>query len=212
MWILMACMAGCWVGACCYLICQRRGTSIDARLVALAHQEDVAVSLNLVLEMMIVAIRQGASIPHALDLVGSLVQGELGAGLMSAAKALAGGLPWQDAWLLASSAAGQGGDEKIGGGNMHHETVKSKDRGSDKRTSAEMLKIFEDALQDSWCYGISPISRLESTVEQLDARERALIERGSSKLSVRLLMPTALCFLPAFVLIGVIPSIGSFMS
>ncbi|WEV72693.1 hypothetical protein [Bifidobacterium sp. ESL0790] len=212
MWIAMACLAGCWAGACCYLICRRVGQSADARLVALAHHDDVAVSLNLVLEMMVVAIRQGASIPHALDLVGSLIHGELGDGLTCAAKALSSGLQWQDAWLLASAAAGQGDGEKAGDASARHKAAELPNNGSDKRTSAEMLKIFEGALEDSWLYGISPISRLESTIEQLDARERALIERGSSKLSVRLLMPTALCFLPAFVLIGVLPSIGSFMS
>ena len=37
------------------------------------------------------------------------------------------------------------------------------------------------------------------------------IERNAAKLSVKLLMPTGLCFLPAFVLVGVIPAIASFM-
>lgn len=53
--------------------------------------------------------------------------------------------------------------------------------------------------------------RLESAIEQLDRDERAAIERNAAKLSVKLLMPTGLCFLPAFVLVGVIPAIASFM-
>ena len=52
---------------------------------------------------------------------------------------------------------------------------------------------------------------LESAIEQLDRDERAAIERNAAKLSVKLLMPTGLCFLPAFVLVGVIPAIASFM-
>ena len=50
-----------------------------------------------------------------------------------------------------------------------------------------------------------PGVRLESAIEQLDRDERAAIERNAAKLSVKLLMPTGLCFLPAFVLVGVIP-------
>ena len=56
-----------------------------------------------------------------------------------------------------------------------------------------------------------PGVRLESAIEQLDRDERAAIERNAAKLSVKLLMPTGLCFLPAFVLVGVIPAIASFM-
>ena len=53
-----------------------------------------------------------------------------------------------------------------------------------------------------------PGVRLESAIEQLDRDERAAIERNAAKLSVKLLMPTGLCFLPAFVLVGVIPAIA----
>lgn len=55
-----------------------------------------------------------------------------------------------------------------------------------------------------------PGVRLDSAIEQLDRDERAAIERNAAKLSVKLLMPTGLCFLPAFVLVGVIPAIASF--
>jgi len=62
-----------------------------------------------------------------------------------------------------------------------------------------------------WTHGDMPGVRLESAIEQLDRDERAAIERNAAKLSVKLLMPTGLCFLPAFVLVGVIPAIASFM-
>ena len=67
------------------------------------------------------------------------------------------------------------------------------------------------ALESSWTHGDMPGVRLESAIEQLDRDERAAIERNAAKLSVKLLMPTGLCFLPAFVLVGVIPAIASFM-
>lgn len=56
-----------------------------------------------------------------------------------------------------------------------------------------------------------PDVRLEPTIEQLDCGGRAATERNAAKLSVKLLMSTGLCFLPAFMLIGVIPAITSFM-
>ena len=37
------------------------------------------------------------------------------------------------------------------------------------------------------------------------------MERAAARLSVRLLMPTGLCFLPAFVIVGVLPAIASFL-
>ncbi|MDF7664326.1 tadC protein [Bifidobacterium sp. ESL0763] len=211
--MVMACLAACWAAACCLVAFRRSARTVEARLAAFARHDEVAISLNLVLEMMVVAIRQGASIPHALDLVGSLVGGELGEGLRGAAKALAEGLDWRDAWLLAAL-----GKDATGGsssaGKARHSLRQPGDGMGDAGGSgtAKALAIFADALEESWTYGISPISRLESTIEQLDARQRALIERGASRLSVRLLLPTAMCFLPSFMLIGVVPSIGSFVS
>ena len=41
--------------------------------------------------------------------------------------------------------------------------------------------------------------------------ERSRIEQSAAKLSIRLLLPTGLCMLPAFVAIGVIPAVMSFL-
>ena len=43
-----------------------------------------------------------------------------------------------------------------------------------------------------------------------ESTTQALIEQTAGKLTVRLLLPTGLCFLPAFMFIGVIPAIASF--
>ena len=92
--------------------------------------------LPLILEMLSVAIRQGASIPRALIAVGNIVEGE---------------------------------------------------------------------------FGSSPVNRLATAIEQLDWDERSRIEQSAAKLSIRLLLPTGLCMLPAFVAIGVIPAVMSFL-
>ena len=73
------------------------------------------------------------------------------------------------------------------------------------------LAVVRDAFASSWHSGTSPVERLETAVEQLDWDERSQIEQAAAKLSVRLLLPTGLCFLPAFVAVGIIPSVMSFV-
>lgn len=77
---------------------------------------------------------------------------------------------------------------------------------------AGSVAVIRAALEPSWLHGDAPAVRLESALEQLDADERSAIERRAARLSVKLLMPTGLCFLPAFIMVGVIPSMMSFIS
>ncbi|MBS5559912.1 MAG: type II secretion system F family protein [Bifidobacterium longum] len=126
----------------------------------------------LILRMLQVSLRQGSSIPRALDMVGKAVGDDCGARMSEVGSSLTRGVPWADAWHAA---------------------------------------LLQSALESSWTHGDMPGVRLESAIEQLDRDERAAIERNAAKLSVKLLMPTGLCFLPAFVLVGVIPAIASFM-
>ena len=133
----------------------------------------------LILRMSQVSLRQGSSIPRALDMVGKAVGGDCGARMSEVGSSLARGVPWADAWHAAMA--------------VQHEGAPA-DSSSGKRTSRTQRDLG-----------------LESAIEQLDRDERAAIERNAAKLSVKLLMPTGLCFLPAFVLVGVIPAIASFM-
>lgn len=59
--------------------------------------------------------------------------------------------------------------------------------------------------------GLGAVPRLRAAAEQLDTLERMHIERAASTLSVRLLLPMGLCFLPAFLCIAVVPTIMSFV-
>ncbi|WP_181162271.1 tadC protein [Bifidobacterium sp. UTBIF-68] len=77
---------------------------------------------------------------------------------------------------------------------------------------AGSVAVIRAALEPSWLHGDAPAVRLESALEQLDADERSAIERRAARLSVKLLVPTGLCFLPAFIMVGVIPSMVSFIS
>ena len=73
------------------------------------------------------------------------------------------------------------------------------------------LGMIRESLEPAWLQGDSPGVLIDAAVEQLDKDERARIERAAARLSVRLLMPTGLCFLPAFVIVGVLPAIASFL-
>ncbi|MCH9276763.1 hypothetical protein JS533_010845, partial [Bifidobacterium amazonense] len=86
--------------------------------------------------------------------------------------------------------------------------------GSDNADHADVMRLFdvlEDALEPAWRRGASPVMRLEAAIDQLDSDERSRIEESAGRLSVRLLLPTGLCFLPSFIIVGVIPAIASFL-
>lgn len=155
------------------------------RTVDVGLDEDEAMPwLELTLRMLLVAIESGTSIPRALCVVGQSVSGGVGEGLEDAGHALLRGVSWHDAWVVAC----------------------------DDAEAGSSLTLIADALRPSWEQGTAPGIRLRAAITQLDAQERSAIEQAASKLSVRLLLPTGLCFLPAFILIGVAPAIVSFAS
>ena len=52
---------------------------------------------------------------------------------------------------------------------------------------------------------------LTTASEQWTEGERTAIEQESASLSVKLLLPTGLCMLPAFVFLGILPSVMAFV-
>ncbi|KAA8820963.1 type II secretion system F family protein [Bifidobacterium vespertilionis] len=141
-----------------------------------------APSATLLLEMLAVSIRQGASIPRALDAVGTAWGGECGGLMIRTAAALHRGAGWPNAWALAC------GDERFG----------------------PLMMLVADTLEPSWRHGSSPLPHIEAAAEQIDKDSRRRIEEAAAKLGVRMLVPTGLCFLPSFILIGIVPAIASF--
>lgn len=179
------CMAMSWWTWCKPVLCGvRRLTDGTAALAASV----CAPSLTLVLELIAVAVRQGTSIARSLEVIGGVIQGDLGRALALAGSALGRGSTWGEAWALtgvdaALDASGQ-----------------------------RSVELVRETLEMSWRYGDSPVGRIEAAVAQLDAHQRAEIERYAANLSVRILLPTGLCVLPAFVLIGIVPTIASFVT
>lgn len=153
------------------------------------HGDDWEPSGTLVIALVIAALEQGASIPTALRTVGACCGPACASALADVAGALEQGVPWSDAWSVAGALA----DEP----NM--------------RGLASVLHTLADALRSPWQDGSAAVPRLRAAAEQLDSLERMRIERAASALSVRLLLPMGLCFLPAFLCIAVVPTIMSFV-
>lgn len=64
------------------------------------------------------------------------------------------------------------------------------------------------SIVDSWCFTDRPLT---TASEQWMEGERTAIEQESASLSVKLLLPTGLCMLPAFVFLGILPSVMAFV-
>lgn len=193
-----ACLAGlaAWLAGAEIVVSRR----MDAMRVRATQAHDDApgeVSAATVLALTAAVVRQGASIPRAVEMVGSSIGGRAGRGLCRVCDALLRGDDWHDAWGAAE-------------GGLDAESARGFGAAAGGREP--VFAMLEEALEPAWRHGTSPVARLETALEQLDRDERSRIEETSGRLTVRLLMPTGLCFLPAFVFVGVIPSIVSFVT
>ncbi len=69
--------------------------------------------------------------------------------------------------------------------------------------------VLKDALQPAWEDGAAPLPLLERGAQMLrQGRERHARE-AAAKLGSQLVPPLGLCFLPAFVLLGIVPVIAA---
>ena len=75
-----------------------------------------------------------------------------------------------------------------------------------------IMRRLRQSFVARWSHrGVSPIGRLTTASEQWMEGERTAIEQESASLSVKLLLPTGLCMLPAFVFLGILPSVMAFV-
>ncbi|WP_416174542.1 MAG: type II secretion system F family protein [Bifidobacterium crudilactis] len=142
-----------------------------------------SLHIPLILELLAVALRQGSSITRALDTVAQVVDVGLGTAVGKVTASLHKGVAWSESWALVCDDASYVGQACI---------------------------VLRDTLEASWRLGASPLPRIEAVISQLNGEQRTRVESQAARLSIRLLLPTALCFLPAFVLLGVIPCISAF--
>ena len=151
--------------------------------------EDIDPILGL--QMMIVALKSGVAITRALDAVGSSIPGGKGICLRNVSRALLSGDTWMEAW----SAPYVCFDKK------------------DKNPSASFVLSMwlRQSLRESWSCGSSPVPVLIAILQNYEQSMQNVARTESSRLSVRLLLPVGLCFLPAFIFVGILPTVSAFM-
>ncbi|WP_205739665.1 type II secretion system F family protein [Georgenia sp. SYP-B2076] len=68
-----------------------------------------------------------------------------------------------------------------------------------------MLTPLADALEPAWADGVAPGPLLRRAAESVRAGRHRQAQEAAARLGVRLVLPLGLCFLPAFILLGVFP-------
>ncbi|MDT7547794.1 MAG: hypothetical protein QOE84_188 [Actinomycetota bacterium] len=132
--------------------------------------------LPLTLDLVAACLMGGASLPAAAGAVAAALRGPCGQRLASVAEALTAGTPPADAWL------------RLGGGDPDDPLA----------SAARVLSRAAD--------GGAPVAAVVGRLAaeaRADARAAGL--QAASRVGVLVVAPLGLCFLPAFVLIGVVP-------
>lgn len=144
----------------------------------------------LLLDLLDAAILAGASVPRALGAVGAAIAGaDVGVGSGRDVADTVGAAP---ALTRAASALLMGADWHAAW------------RGSPAR-----LAPLVDGLAPSWVTGAAPGPALRATADRVRRERRNASREAAGRLGVLLVLPLGLCFLPAFVLIGLAPVILS---
>lgn len=68
------------------------------------------------------------------------------------------------------------------------------------------------ALEPAWTAGASPVPLLRTAADRLRSRRRAETRASAGRLGVQLVLPLTLCYLPAFLLVGLVPVVVSLAS
>lgn len=72
-------------------------------------------------------------------------------------------------------------------------------------SAQSQLREFGEELAFAHATGAPTVELLELTAVQARRRRRAAVEEQAARLSVQMVLPLGLCFLPGFILLGVIP-------
>lgn len=138
--------------------------------------------ITLVLEMVAACLSQGSSISGSLAQTGRALSCDYGDDLVRVAGVLDSGGGWSMAWARVCTGPVYGQD----------------------------MALLKGCLEPSWKTGTSAGTRIKAETARLDVEGRRGLQQASARLSVQILLPTGLCILPAFIVIGVIPCIASF--
>ncbi|WP_394263266.1 type II secretion system F family protein [Trueperella sp.] len=67
---------------------------------------------------------------------------------------------------------------------------------------------LRNSLQAAWTDGAAPVPLIERSAQTLRLQRQRNAKEAAERLGARLVMPLGLCFLPAFILIGVVPVVA----
>lgn len=154
----------------------------------------------LLLDMLASLLSSGLAIPAALEVVGH--QTGLRA-FEDTAQLLLKGIDWEMAWKGTLATLPEE-DE------VNRATSLAGVHAGRPRSLRHRLSLVADLLEPSWADGTSAAPRLRQAADHLRADEADRVSRNGSLLSVRILLPIGLCFLPALVVLGVVPLVASF--
>lgn len=76
----------------------------------------------------------------------------------------------------------------------------------DTRSSHGRLR---DSLEPAWVDGAAPVPLLERSAATLRAARHRLAQEAAARLGAKLALPLGLCFLPAFIVLGIVPVVAS---
>ena len=143
------------------------------------------VDVPVVLELLGAALRAGAGVPRALEATGAALAGATSSGAFGAS-----GSRSADASALRAAADAL----RLGA-----------DWDGAWRDAPTRLGPAHRALRGAWTDGASPTGALRAAEEELLRARRAAARTAAARLAVRLVLPLGACYLPAFVLIGLVP-------
>lgn len=75
--------------------------------------------------------------------------------------------------------------------------------------SPTQLRFLARTLRPAWEHGAPPSSALEATRTRMRRQNTERTELAAQRLTVHLVLPLGLCYLPSFILLGVIPILFS---
>ena len=142
-------------------------------------RRSITADLPWALELLAAVVRSGGAPTTALRTVGAAVGGELGRRLTAVHDHVAVGVPSYEAWAAAEANGG------------------------------EALALAGEAFAAAEADGSRLADRLEEQARDARAAAAATALAEAQALGVRAVLPLGLCFLPAFVALGVVPVVAA---
>ena len=165
-----------------------------------AERMQLTADLPLVLDLLSACLTGGASLPAAARVVARAVPGPAGRRLALVCAELAVGSPPAQAWAALTSETAHAPADGIGR-SLNRGIGRSIDREDPLAPAARALGRAAEG-------GAPVAAAVARLAEDARAVARAEGERAARKVGVMVVAPLGLCFLPAFMLLGVVPVVA----